>query len=718
MGGVWASWFVHPGLALAAVLLAALPLIIHLLNRRRPQRMRWAAMALLEAAYRRSTRRLRAHRLLLLTLRVLAVLCIGLALARPLLDPDALRTLSGVRTHQVLVIDDTLAMRLAQPDGASRFDHAIREALALLDTLPTEDPVSLVALSTAEVRAERVTQRRSVRAQLAAMTASQVAGNPAATFAQLAGYVEADDRGADRVALHLITCLPRGVWSSAALADQPAWAQALQQLPERVRLHVIGCGAGASPNVAITRFAARQRRATIGAPLELEIDLTCFGAPPADTITLQILHDGRVLARADVPDLPADALRTLDLTIPAPAAGPIVITARLASPHRDALPDDDQRYLALDVLPATPVLVVASGSPFDRMPHDARYLAAALAPQVADGAPPRFAIHPIGVEDFANEPLEEFPLVVLCNVPGLAADGWLRLSRYVHAGGGLLVTCGPALDPAAWDTDLLPARLVDVEAAPGGNPLRVALPDVGDPLFGSFAAVPESGLFRARIDAFARVADLAPGATVRARLSNAAPLIVEQARGAGRVALFCTTVDMAWTNLPAKGDFAALVQILADHLVRDDAASRSLLAGDAYCAQLSPLAAAQLVSVIGPRQSACAAEVSFREGHAHMVCADTAEAGGYRATTVDGVHAFAVNVDSAASDPACLTADDLRRWIARPVTFGGALAGAAGPRRAAPIATLDEPLIWVGLVLLLLEMGVSAKAGTPGELRQ
>ena len=48
--------FAHPALAFGAAL-AAVPLVIHLLNRQRHRPMAWAAMRFVEAAWRRTRRR-------------------------------------------------------------------------------------------------------------------------------------------------------------------------------------------------------------------------------------------------------------------------------------------------------------------------------------------------------------------------------------------------------------------------------------------------------------------------------------------------------------------------------------------------------------------------------------------------------------------------------------------------------------------------------------
>src|SRR5438270_4195092 len=74
--------FATPLAALATLAgAAAVPVVIHLLNRRRYRVVEWAAMRFLLAAQRKNTRRMRIEQLLLLACRVLIVLLIVLAMA-------------------------------------------------------------------------------------------------------------------------------------------------------------------------------------------------------------------------------------------------------------------------------------------------------------------------------------------------------------------------------------------------------------------------------------------------------------------------------------------------------------------------------------------------------------------------------------------------------------------------------------------------------------
>ena len=86
--------FLHPGL-LAGAALFAVPLIIHLLNRQRFKRRRWAAMEFLLAAYKKQRRRLRQENLLLLLLRCLIPILLALVLV-----PSVFRWVIGDEKRQ------------------------------------------------------------------------------------------------------------------------------------------------------------------------------------------------------------------------------------------------------------------------------------------------------------------------------------------------------------------------------------------------------------------------------------------------------------------------------------------------------------------------------------------------------------------------------------------------------------------------------------------
>ena len=104
--------FLHPALAAGAAL-AAVPLVIHLLNRQRYRPTPWAAMRFVLAAHRRTRRRVQLENLLLLFLRMGAVALLALAVARPFTSAGgALGVLTEQRRDVVVLLDGSASTGL------------------------------------------------------------------------------------------------------------------------------------------------------------------------------------------------------------------------------------------------------------------------------------------------------------------------------------------------------------------------------------------------------------------------------------------------------------------------------------------------------------------------------------------------------------------------------------------------------------------------------
>src|SRR5678810_231148 len=115
-----AAGFVTGGFVLAGALAMSIPIIIHILNRRRVKTVTWAAMEFLLRATKKNRRRLRCEQWLLLATRCAVVLLLGMALARPLGCENPTMALMGGRSGvSVFVIDNSysLAYEVNRPGG-------------------------------------------------------------------------------------------------------------------------------------------------------------------------------------------------------------------------------------------------------------------------------------------------------------------------------------------------------------------------------------------------------------------------------------------------------------------------------------------------------------------------------------------------------------------------------------------------------------------------
>ena len=133
--------FLSP-LLIWGTLLGAIPLIIHLLNRRRFRRVEWAPMRYLKLTIQRNRRRIQIEQLLLLLLRIALLVLLFFFLARPVLNPTGLEQWLGTggASSQVVLIDDSLSMGYAAGE-APAFRRAREMAAALSGRGPAAGPL-------------------------------------------------------------------------------------------------------------------------------------------------------------------------------------------------------------------------------------------------------------------------------------------------------------------------------------------------------------------------------------------------------------------------------------------------------------------------------------------------------------------------------------------------------------------------------------------------
>src|SRR5882724_13589462 len=96
-------------LLLYGTILGSVPVIIHLLNKRRFKPIQWAAMEFLLQAIQKNARRLQLRDIILMLIRALAVICLALALARPAVTMKGIPG-AGNSTRAIVLLDNSMSM--------------------------------------------------------------------------------------------------------------------------------------------------------------------------------------------------------------------------------------------------------------------------------------------------------------------------------------------------------------------------------------------------------------------------------------------------------------------------------------------------------------------------------------------------------------------------------------------------------------------------------
>ena len=124
--------FLFPILLAIGLPLVAVPILIHLINLRRQQRIRWAAMQFLLESQRRNRRWILLKQLLLLATRMGLIAVLVLMLAHLVLRNEWLSLLGRGTTHHLVLLDDSYSMS-DRWDDTSAFDEGKRAVQAIVD---------------------------------------------------------------------------------------------------------------------------------------------------------------------------------------------------------------------------------------------------------------------------------------------------------------------------------------------------------------------------------------------------------------------------------------------------------------------------------------------------------------------------------------------------------------------------------------------------------
>ncbi|MEM9415227.1 MAG: BatA domain-containing protein [Planctomycetota bacterium] len=650
-------------LLLGGLVFASAPLIIHLLNRRQFKLVEWAPMEYLKLTLRTNRRRLQLEQWILLALRTLLILLLIFAVARPLLNANAAASwlAIGGRTSRVLVIDDSLSMGLHQ-GGTAAFDRAKEEAAVAIESLGTQDSLTVVTTSRMGDPLQRDTPLTNDQAQQLAddvreLEPSETANNWAATLAQVVEMLEGAAHTSKEV--RIITDQRAEGWS----ADASEQARRLAEMG--VKVTIVNVGNPSPGNAALLDLEQTTGVALANTPVVFTATIRADGDQQWASQQATLIIDGNENP-LELPDLSPNQEIDLPIEWSFKEAGQHTVELRLPD---DAMAGDNQRSLVVNVAEAVNVLLVDGDPSIEVRDSEVFYIGMTL----SVGAVPINTRIMTDAEWLDSPGVGFYDLIVLANVSEIPADRAQQLRDAVEAGTGLMIFMGDQVDPDAYNTTLyangdgvLPGR-IDVGESIDAEGLIV------EPIDGS-VLTPLGGL---RQSLLAQIVPLktAPveldeddkDVQVLARWNNTdlLPAIVQKKIGRGTVLLWTMTADRAWGDWPTQGSFFVAARETALAIAGVGEEPGNLTAGEPIRQAVSTNPEPSAAKVRHPGEDTTASATLDRE-NARILYGNTAHAGVYQLTwdkpgSPDQERYFAVSPDARESDLDRLTESELEQ---------------------------------------------------------
>jgi hypothetical protein len=684
------------GLFLFGLGAVALPILIHILNRRRLRKVRFSTLEFIEELSKRRMSKINLRRWIVLLLRALAVAFLVLAFARPTIRSNAPLFLPGAAPKHVIVCVDVSYSMGAEREEGTVFTLAREMAKKVIDECGEADIFNVVAFSKrAEALFETGTRNKQAAKNAidglrltadgtsiggAVETAVALARAPEATAAEI--YVVSDFRET----------------GDSLLAGE---------LPENTNLVLLPVTRESIDNVSIDRVFTPRKLIRPGEAVRIGVAVTNHSRERSVEFPLELSIGGKRKAEKLVSLSPASSA-TVTFVLSVEEWG----TYRgVVSKTHDRLPIDDDRFLVLEVSRQVPVTLVRGrkwveekGAPDSQAAYF--FVEKALNPRGAAEGEMRVDLVDESALALASLPDKG---VVVWTDPEIADPRRLDLvTRYVEGGGAVLVFLGA--DPrGAWrGRAFLDFLGVDRAAAKQkSDGIGLGSYEGGHPIFGLFNEEELALLSRARITRFVSVTGV-PADSVLAYFEGDGPAVWECRRGRGRVLVVAASPDLAAGNLPLSPMFLPFVHSCASYLAsagRNDPRHENLVGSDLVF-DLAPRWSVETGALRVRTESGGEATpviVEPREGEAKALVTDPREVGFYTLVADTArVMETCVNLDTGESN---LNARELDKK-----TLGGA--GLVDPTRdlASEIRRERQGREIYALFLLLAAAALAAEA--------
>lgn len=656
----------------------SIPILIHLLHRRRFQTVNWAAMRFLLAATKKQSRRMKLEQLLLLLVRTMIVLFIALALSRPMTETMGQYLQTDGPRHRIVVVDSTFSMGYA-PTGRSRFDRAKEIARRIVAGCKQGDAINLVRIceSIPRVIVRRPAyQSAAVVEEIEQLTLLDERVDASIVLKEINELLSLEP-DLSRKEIYLVTDLQSATWAPPNTSEAQQVRQELKRLSERAKIVWVDAGESSSPNMAVTSLRSEDQFALTSRSVRTAATVKNFGATNVSGQLVELVVDGRLTDTKRV-DIAAGQEVPVDFS-PSFGAGEHRLEIRL---QHDPLPIDDVRRLVIPVRDELQVLLINGKPSGQPMGNATDFLKLALAPEAASRANTG-AIKPTVIREgeLLGTDLSRFDCVFICNV-ALFTDREAEVLRgYLDAGGGVVFSLGDQVRPENYNeilhrgkSHILPAKLIERigDAKKKETSYQFDAGDYTHPIVRPFQGNAGSGLELTKTFAYMKTdVDSDRGASVALRFNSGDPAIIDAPYGRGRVILITTSLDRDWSTWAVWGhSLIPLIHETVNAAIAGRWKDRSVLVGQPLQCHLGLRSGNASSTHVLPNGDSRPVQPS---ADGRMVVTEPTTTSGFHQVILgpptNRTDWFAVNVDPIESDLASLRLDDLRTDVMPGIDF-------------------------------------------------
>ncbi len=569
--------FLNPAV-LFGLLAASIPVLIHLLNLKKLKKIEFSTLSFLKELQKNKIRKLKLKQWLLLALRVLIILFLVTAFARPTLKGVALGgTTSAAKTTAVFILDNTFSMSVVDADG-SYFNQAKQTIIDLLKNLQEGDEAALVLVSdqgNEEIKptlnlSEFTKQVKDADISYSSGTVNHAIIRAAETLAESKNFNKE---------IYLLSDFQKG-----RLTEEKSPPDLSRLLNDKIKLYTFNYSGKDIFNLGIDDLNVNTQIFEKDKPVNFNLTVTNYSDQPADNTVVSLFINGERSSQQSISLSPGES-KVISMDAAAKSTG---YTDAVAELEDDDIVYDDKRFANFYI----PDKI--SAAIFYENENDIKFVETALSLTGESGT---IRLTEKNLNQISSFDLSQFDVVIIDGAKSISNIE--RLNSYVENGGGLFLMPGENIDLTDFSDLTSKTGLPDPEGTAGklnetNNAVSFDNIEYDHPIFRNiFSDVEKKKLESPDVYFHYKISNKGKGTNI-ITLTDGTSFLGDYKIGKGKVLLLNTSPVLSWSNFPLKNIFAPLFLKSVFYLASKDVLENEYFAGNPVTVTLSGIALPQV----------------------------------------------------------------------------------------------------------------------------
>ncbi|MCW8813434.1 MAG: BatA and WFA domain-containing protein [Chlorobium sp.] len=688
--------FLNPAI-LFGLLAASIPILIHLLNLRKLKKIDFSTLQFLKELQKNKIRKIKLKQWLLLALRVLIILCIVTAFARPTLVGVSIGgTTSAAKTTAVFILDDTFSMSVIDQNG-SYFNQAKEAIKELLNQFEEGDEVGLILVSHQPDEIELTSNFGKFKEDVDAVNisfASNKLNNAIIKAADVIGKAKNFNKE-----IYLFTDFQKG-----RLASDDEITDLKEQLGEQVRLYSFDYSGKEVTNFGIDELKINTQIFEKDKPVKFDALVKNYSNHSKENLVVSLFINGERSAQQSV-NLNSGESKTVNLEAPAKAYGNSETETEI---EEDDILQDNQRFSSFYIPEKIPVLILVDET------ADSKLIELALKSVSEQGY---FDITIKKVEQISGIQLNDFQVVVM--ISSNFNNAKEKIIRFLNSGKGMIIFPSSGLNATNFISSLnsvgvgITGGLVKTDK---GQSVHFNEIDFNHPLFENiFVDEKKKQVESPDFYSYYKINPAGKGKTIIS-LEDESTFLSEYSLNDGKILLFSSAPVFSWSDFPLKSIFAPLITKSVMYLSTKSTSDNDYLAGEKLNVNVSERTLPQ-IKVLRPDNTEEIVNLDPNFNSDFFSYSNTFKTGNYKFFSGDKLLSeVSVNTDPAESVTEYLSESDFDNYLEN-IDFEGRhfrIDKGANPEQMILQARFGSELwryfLLAAIILALVEMTVARNA--------